>query len=266
MSMNDEKDAIILGLNKENEALRAQMEAVIADSLRASQIRTDFTANVSHELKTPLTSIKGFADMLTGGMVHDEESKMRFVTMISVEADRMISLINDILMISELETLPITQPIEHTEALPVAFEVAELLSSAAEDAGVSIRVSGNGGSVPVERRRLRELLVNLMENAVKYNERGGSVNVTVAETGTVTSISVEDTGIGIPAEHQDRVFERFYRVDKGRSKKTGGTGLGLAIVKHIAALYGGELTLRSVPGEGTAITVSFPGACRKKPG
>ena len=237
-----------------------QAEAAIAqvdEKLQSS--RSEFTANVTHELKTPLTSIKGFSDMLASGMVTDPEDEKRFITMIGVEADRLILLINDVLKLSELESAAIAQGSESAPLRATAEDVAELLRPTAGD--VTIAVEGEECAASISPGRLRELLMNLMSNAVKYNVPGGKVTVTVggAEDGTVR-LCVEDTGIGIPEEAQPHVFERFYRVDKGRSKKAGGTGLGLAIVKHITALYGGTLELESQVGRGTSITVTLPAA------
>lgn len=237
-----------------------QAEVAIAqvdEKLQSS--RSEFTANVTHELKTPLTSIKGFSDMLTSGMVTDPEDEKRFITMIGVEADRLILLINDVLKLSELESVAISQQSESAPLYSTADDVAELLRPTAGD--VTITVEGEECAANISPGRLRELLMNLVSNAVKYNVPGGRVTVTVgrAEEGKVR-LCVADTGIGIPEEAQPHVFERFYRVDKGRSKKAGGTGLGLAIVKHITALYGGELKLESQVGKGTAITVTLPAA------
>lgn len=237
-----------------------QAEVAIAqvdEKLQSS--RSEFTANVTHELKTPLTSIKGFTDMILSGIVTDPEDERRFLSMIGIEADRLIHLINDILKLSELESAAISQPHEAAEILTVVNEVADLLRPTAAD--VTITVAGTEQWANISPGRLRELVINLMSNAVKYNVPGGSVLVTAegADDGTVRLI-VKDTGIGIPEEDQPRVFERFYRVDKGRSKKAGGTGLGLAIVKHTTALYGGKIDLKSKPGVGTEITITLPEA------
>ncbi|MGN0968021.1 MAG: sensor histidine kinase, partial [Oscillospiraceae bacterium] len=234
-------------------------EAIAQVDEKLQSSRSEFTANVTHELKTPLTSIKGFADMISAGMVQDPEDEKRFITMIGVEADRMIQLINDVLKLSELESVAISQPNEAAELLSVARDVADLLRPTAED--VTISVEGPECRGNISPGRLREVILNLASNAVKYNVPGGSVTITVgaAENDRVF-VRVADTGIGIPEEAQPHVFERFYRVDKGRSKKAGGTGLGLAIVKHITVLYGGTLDLKSKVGEGTTITVTLPAA------
>ena len=221
-------------------------------------IRMEFTANVSHELKTPLTSIKGFTDMLVGGMVKNPEDQKQFLSMISVEVDRLIELINDVLKLSELESVAIPQADEHSDALAVAREVVEFLAPNAQRGKITLSLHGEETRTAVSPGRLRELFLNLVENGIKYNEPGGTVDVTVGKAEGKAILTVADTGIGIPEEAQTRVFERFYRVDKGRTRKTGGSGLGLAIVKHITALYGGKLTLESKVGQGTKIQITLP--------
>lgn len=237
---------------------RAQLAmAQVDEKLQTS--RSEFTANVTHELKTPLTSIKGFSDMILSGMVRNPEDERRFITMISVEADRLIQLINDVLKISELETAAVSQPEEAAGVLTDLQAVADLLRPTAGD--VTIAVEGTECEANISPARLRELTMNLMSNAVKYNVPGGSVTAATGytEDGRVF-LRVSDTGIGIPEEAKPHVFERFYRVDKGRSKKGGGTGLGLAIVKHVTALYGGVIELKSEVGKGTEITITLPAA------
>ena len=230
----------------------------VTELKKAEGIRAQFTANVSHELKTPLTSIKGFTDMLSSGMVADPADQKRFLTMIGVEVDRLIDLINDILKLSELESVAIEQSEEHSDALEVARETADLLSPAAQKAGITLSVEGDHATVAVPKSRLKELLLNLMSNGVKYSESGGSVSARLTCRDGQVVITVSDTGIGIPPEDQGRVFERFYRVEKGRARKNGGTGLGLAIVKHITQLYGGTVGLESQVGKGSTFTVTLP--------
>ena len=232
----------------------------VTELKRAEGIRSEFTANVSHELKTPLTSIKGFTDMLASGMVVSPEDQKRFLTMISVEVDRLIDLINDILKLSELESVAIAQCEEQSDALGAAREVAAFLAPVAEKANVSLNVSGEHVSAAIPFDRLKELLLNLMENGIKYNEPGGSVSASLEQEEGMVKITVSDTGIGIPEESKSRVFERFYRVEKGRARKNGGTGLGLAIVKHIVVLYGGRMALESELGKGSTFTVFLPAA------
>ncbi len=225
-----------------------------------AELRSEFAANVSHELKTPLTSIKGFADMLASGVVTDEETKQRFLTMISVEADRMIALINDIMVLSELEEEFIPSAKESTEVLPVIRETVKFFKRAADADNIKVTVSGDKCWIPIEENRFRMMMKNLIENAIKYNVPNGYINISAKKHGDRVEVSISDSGIGIPYEHQNRVFERFYRVDKSRSKKTGGSGLGLAIVKHITTLYNGRLMLESEPENGTTITVDFAAA------
>ena len=230
----------------------------VTDLKRAEGIRSEFTANVSHELKPPLTSIKGFTDMLSTGMVKDPEDQKRFFSMIGVEVDRLIELINDILKLSELESVAIEQCEERADVLEAAKAAETLLSQAAASAGITLSVAGMPAEAAIPAGRLKELMLNLMENGVKYNEPGGRVDVRVSADERFVTATVSDTGIGIPEEARQRIFERFYRVDKGRARKNGGTGLGLAIVKHILQLYGGSVSVESEPGRGSAFTVKLP--------
>ena len=230
----------------------------VTELKKAEGIRSEFTANVSHELKTPLTSIKGFTDMLSSGMVTSPADQKRFITMIGVEVDRLIDLINDILKLSELESVAIDQTEERSAVLDAARETASLLEPSAKAAGVTLAVEGESVTVGVPMSRLKELLFNLMGNGIKYSENGGTVTTRVRVEDGKAVISVEDHGIGIPEEDQSRVFERFYRVEKGRARKNGGTGLGLAIVKHITQLYGGTVGLESQVGKGSTFTVILP--------
>jgi len=244
--------------------IRLLMDRLREDMRRMKEdesIRSEFTANVSHELKTPLTSIRGSCEMLAKGMVTDPEDQQRFFTLISVEVDRLITLINDILELSELESVSIQQPSETASPLAAAREAEKLLEGEARERGASILVRGEEGEARIAPARLQELLVNLMENALRYGkDNRGRVEVTVSREGERIKISVADDGIGIPQAAQAHVFERFYRVDKGRSRQNGGTGLGLAIVKHIAELYGGAVSLQSRPGAGSTFTVTLPAA------
>ncbi len=230
----------------------------VTELKKAEGIRSEFTANVSHELKTPLTSIKGFTDMLSSGMVTSPADQKRFITMIGVEVDRLIDLINDILKLSELESVAIDQTEERSAVLDAARETASLLEPSAKAAGVTLAVEGEPATVAVPMSRLKELLFNLVGNGIKYSENGGMVTTRIHVQDGKAVISVEDHGIGIPEEDQSRVFERFYRVEKGRARKNGGTGLGLAIVKHITQLYGGTVSLESQVGKGSTFTVILP--------
>ena len=230
----------------------------VTELKKAEGIRSEFTANVSHELKTPLTSIKGFTDMLSSGMVTSPADQKRFITMIGVEVDRLIDLINDILKLSELESVAIDQTEERSAVLDAARETASLLEPSAKAAGVTLAVEGESVTVGVPMSRLKELLFNLMGNGIKYSENGGMVTTRIHVQDGKAVISVEDHGIGIPEEDQSRVFERFYRVENGRARNNGGTGLGVAIVKHITQLYGGTVSLESQVGKGSTFTVILP--------
>lgn len=226
----------------------------------AEQSRREFTANVSHELKTPLQGIIGSAELIENGLVKQEDLP-RFVGHIRREAQRLVALIGDIIRLSQLdEGDPLSW--ERVDVSALCRDIAADLRDKSEKSGTAITVEGP--EIPVEgvRRLLYETVYNLCDNAIQYNVPGGSVRVTVTDRGDSAAISVADTGIGIAPEHQSRVFERFYRVDKSHSKASGGTGLGLSIVKHAVAYHHGTLDLESQPGKGTTITVTIP---KKKP-
>ena len=228
----------------------------VTEQESAEQMRREFTANVSHELKTPLQGIIGSAELLENGMVKPEDMP-RFVGHIRAEAQRLVTLIGDIIRLSELDEGGELST-ETVDLLPLAQEAAENLRAAAEVKNVSIIVSGENAPVIGVRRLLYEIAYNLCDNAIKYNADGGSVDVRVGAEGGSACLTVRDTGIGIPPEHQSRIFERFYRVDKSHSKASGGTGLGLSIVKHAVAYHHGTIALKSEVGKGTEITVRFP--------
>jgi len=230
----------------------------ITELKRAENVRREFTANVSHELKTPLTTIKGFAELMSEGMVKDERSINKYAMLIRFEVERLINLINDILRIAELEETSIPVNLEEVDLKEVAEDVRSLLTEEASKRGIRIKLQGESVKISAFRDSIKQLILNLVDNAIKYNRDKGTVDITVGRKGGKAFIAVEDTGIGIPKEHQQRIFERFYRVDKARSKKTGGTGLGLSIVKHIAGLYKGEIKLTSEIEEGTKFTILFP--------
>ena len=225
---------------------------------RAEQIRSEFVANASHELKTPLTSIKGFAELMESGILTDEKKKAEYFALIRTETERMIVLINDILKLSELESVTEDAGKTRVSLLVVARRVAKSLSVQAETKRVAVTVDGDDGIVNANADRMTQLVLNLLDNAIKYNREDGSVSVRILEKPGAVTLTVSDTGVGIPPEATDRVFERFYRVDKSRSRKMGGTGLGLSIVKHIVGLYKGKIDLKSKVGEGTSITVTLP--------
>ena len=222
----------------------------------AERNRREFTANVSHELKTPLQGIIGSAELLENGMVKQEDVP-RFVGHIRAEAQRLVTLIGDIIRLSQLDEGE-PMPTEPVELLAVAQEAAENLQGAAAARDVTVTVEGEPVEIPGVKRLLYEIVYNLCDNAIKYNVAGGSVRLTVARCGTEAAVTVADTGIGIPADQQSRVFERFYRVDKSHSKASGGTGLGLSIVKHAVQYHHGTIHLQSEVGKGTEIRVTFP--------
>lgn len=229
----------------------------VTDRRKAEKLRREFTANVSHELRSPLTSIAGFAEMMACGMVRDADMK-GCAGRIKQEADRMVTLIGDILRLSQLDEMKPDAFTERVELADVLREAAARLEPQAAPRGIAIRVSGDALCVRGDRTMLEELVQNLCDNAVKYNKDGGRVEMTLREENAQAVLCVSDTGIGIPREHQARVFERFYRVDKSRSKKTGGTGLGLSIVRHVAEAHGGSVRMTSAEGEGTAFEVRLP--------
>lgn len=217
------------------------------------EIRSEFFANASHELKTPLTAIKGFNDVI--GMKSKDGDIGTLSAKIDKEVNRVVSLIDDMLNLSKLETTK-TPIVEKVDLVAVAYDAEESISALARNKNVNIEISGEG-VVEMEKDHAYELVKNLMENAVRYNEDGGHVFVSVDEKSDKVTLKVKDDGIGIDEENQSRIFERFYRVNKSRSRETGGTGLGLSIVKHVAELYDAKLTLSSTLGAGTEITVSF---------
>lgn len=224
----------------------------------AERNRREFTANVSHELKTPLQGIIGSAELIENGMVKPDDLP-RFVGHIHAEAARLVTLIDDIIRLSQLDEGD-AMPTEPVDLLAVSQEAAENLHDAAAARSVTVSVTGQPSVIPGVRRLLYEVVYNLCDNAIKYNRDGGRVDVTVAADADGSSITVADTGIGIAPEHQSRVFERFYRVDKSHSKASGGTGLGLSIVKHAVQYHHGRIELESTPGTGTTIRVVFPNA------
>ena len=224
----------------------------------AERNRREFTANVSHELKTPLQGIIGSSELIENGMVKPDDLP-RFVGHIHAEAARLVTLIDDIIRLSQLDEGD-AMPTEPVDLLAVSQEAAENLQDAAAARGVTVGVTGQPAVIPGVRRLIYEIVYNLCDNAIKYNRDGGRVDVTVAADADGSSITVADTGIGIAPEHQARVFERFYRVDKSHSKASGGTGLGLSIVKHAVQYHHGRIELESTPGTGTTIRVVFPNA------
>ena len=228
----------------------------VTDQEYAERSRREFTANVSHELKTPLQGIIGSAELIGSGMVKPEDLP-RFVGHIHDEASRLVTLIDDIIRLSQLDEGG-ELPTEEVDLLALSRETAESLRPAAEKKHVTLEVSGESAPVMGVRRLLYEIVYNLCDNAIKYNVEGGSVRVETVCGPETVQLTVSDTGIGIAPDQQERVFERFYRVDKSHSKASGGTGLGLSIVKHAVQLHRGTIALQSEPGKGTCIRVCFP--------
>lgn len=225
------------------------------EALKNVKIRQEFTANVSHELKTPLTSISGYSELIATGMASKKESR-HFAEEIHQNAQRLLSLINDILQISELDAASKgSLSFAPVDVYALAMRCVETMRPAANRHKISLSLKGAPLFVRADKDLLEELLCNLCDNAIRYNQEGGHVWITVTDR-----LIIQDDGIGIPAKYQKRVFERFFRVDKSRSKKTGGTGLGLAIVKHIAEVHGAAVTLNSDEGIGTTVCVEFPDA------
>lgn len=239
--------------------LRPFMETIRsqhAEIMKSADMRAEFTANVSHELKTPLTSISGYAELMESGMAAPQDIP-RFAGEIRRSAKRLLNLINDILRLSQLDSpVPVMRP-EVMDLSEVTARTAESLKLLAENNRVKIVLEKNKAVIRADRGMLEELCYNLCDNAIRYNVPGGSVYISTFYEKDKAVLRVRDTGIGIPAEHRERIFERFYRVDKSRSKATGGTGLGLAIVRHIVEQHQAALSLDSEPGRGTCITVRF---------
>ena len=224
--------------------------------LKSAKMRQDFTANVSHELKTPLTVISGYAELIENGMVEGPDVKT-FAAKIRKSTERLLSLINDIIRLSELDTVEEATQLEKIDLQELAEQCVENLQISAEKHDVMLSCIGSHEIVTANKDMIYEVMCNLCDNGIRYNNRGGKVEIRTSKKDGHAFFEVRDNGIGISKEHQERVFERFYRVDKSRSKATGGTGLGLAIVKHIAAIHNAEIILESEKGRGTRIMFIF---------
>ena len=231
----------------------------ITERENAEQLRREFTANVSHELKTPLHSISGCAELMKNGLVKPEDTA-RFAGQIYSEAQRLIHLVEDIIHLSRLDEGAEDMQRERIDLYALSGSVIDSLGNEAKENKVSLELCGAQAFVWGVRQLVSGMVYNLCDNAIKYNRENGSVKLTVSSEGDYAVLNVSDTGIGIPPEHQSRVFERFYRVDKSHSKEVGGTGLGLSIVKHSAMVHNAKIDLQSTPGKGTSITVRFPKA------
>ena len=219
-------------------------------------MRQDFTANVSHELKTPLTAISGYAELLENNMVAPDQVP-HVAEQIRHNSDRLLSLINDIIRLSELDHKELPRKFTTLDLRLLAEECCRNLSVSARSHNLSLTCKGDSAVLSGDRDLLKELIENLIQNAIQYNRENGSILVRTGQKDDHPFLLVQDTGIGIPKNQQERIFERFYRIDKSRSRETGGTGLGLAIVKHIAEIHEADITVDSEPGKGTCITVTF---------
>lgn len=226
------------------------------DIMRSANMRQAFTASVSHELKTPLTAISGYAELIENGMAEPEDV-IRFAGEIHRNSNRLLTLINDTIRLAELDATDKTIEFEDVDLFEVAKHCVDMLQVSADKHEVSISLSGGSSVIHANKNMMEELLYNLCDNAIRYNNKGGAVKLFVEEFPGRVELTVSDTGIGIPEKSREHVFERFYRVDKSRSKQTGGTGLGLAIVKHIIAQHNAEISLDSEEGKGTRIQVIF---------
>ena len=245
---------------KSDEELKPLVNALLQQKKKQKMLdrqKKQFTANVSHELKTPLTSIAGYAELIETGMAKEEDIKP-FARVIRKQALRLVSLSEDIIQLSQLEESDDeNMSFESVDLYDIANKCVEALTINALNKNVTLSLSGEQCYIRGKAQLVEEMVYNLLDNAIRYNKENGTVTVTVTPLSKGASVSVKDTGIGIPAKYQDRIFERFFRVDKSRSKATGGTGLGLAIVKHITQLHGADLKLESEEGKGTQIIVTF---------
>lgn len=236
---------------------KKQIDLALHEMREAEKVRREFTANVSHELKTPLTSIIGYAEMLQNGVSNAEDSK-KFAGVIRKEGSRLLELIDSVISLSRLEDSSAIKTFENLELYGMTEDLIEQLRFSAKEKSVELSIEGSPLQVRGDRRMIQDLIFNLIDNAIKYNRVGGSVDVSISDEGSYGVITVSDTGIGIPRDDVERVFERFYRVDRSRSRKAGGTGLGLAIVKHIVEYHGGSVVLHSEVNKGTTVAVKLP--------
>ena len=229
----------------------------ITEKEDAEQLRREFTANVSHELKTPLHSISGYAEIIKSDLISPEDIKP-FASKIYSEAQRMIQLVEDIINLSHLDEGADSMSFEDCDLYLMAQDTVASLSSEADASDITVTLSGDPAVIKGVPHMLSGIIYNLCDNAIKYNRPGGKVNIDIRDLASSAILSVRDTGIGIPPEDQNRIFDRFYRVDKSHSKEVGGTGLGLSIVKHAAKIHGAKVSVESTPGEGTCISLEFP--------
>jgi signal transduction histidine kinase len=247
-------------LAKSMNEMAEQLQLKIENLKQMDRVRTDFVANVSHELRTPLTSIKGYVETLADGAITDEKSAVRFISIIKKHVDRLENIISDLLSLSELELRK--DSIEKAE-LDLKFLLEEVVlgfghALAGKQQSLSIETEGGDFHIKADSDKIEQVFVNLIDNAIKYTKDGGQIKVSLSAQDRDIQATVEDNGIGIPEEHLNRVFERFYRVDKARSRELGGTGLGLGIAKHIVIAHHGEIRIESEVGKGTKVFVTLP--------
>lgn len=226
------------------------------DIIKAAEVRQEFTANVSHELKTPLTAISGYAELIESGMANSENIR-HFASEIQQSSNRLLVLINDIIQLSELDCMEVEVDFAPVDLYQTARGCVEMLNIAAKQHDIKLTLEGTPVMINANKAMMEEVIINLCDNAIRYNNRGGTVKLSITPKQDTVILSIRDTGIGISKENQQRIFERFYRVDKSRSKSTGGTGLGLAIVKHIVVKHDAYMEIESELGEGTEIRVVF---------
>ncbi|MCR5760424.1 MAG: ATP-binding protein [Sphaerochaetaceae bacterium] len=247
-----EVEPLLRHISAQKKQLKKDQEQIEKNAL----IRQEFSANVSHELKSPLHAISGYAELLEQGMVKDEDIKP-FAARIREESSRLTLLVEDIIDLTRLDTGGAEAKREACDLFKIAKNAADSLSHAASEMDVTVSVEGSSAPMEAVPQNMYSIVYNLCDNAIKYNRRGGSVKISVSQDSGSTTLSVSDTGIGIPQESLERIFERFYRVDKSRSKAAGGTGLGLSIVKHAVMIHGGTVEVKSTPGKGSEFIVNF---------
>ena len=243
-------------INAQNKQIKQQMDELKKEHEKQNKLRREFTANVSHELKTPLTSISGYAEIMRNGFAKPEDIN-RFSGIIYDETQRLITLVGDIINLSKLEEKEVLHEKKMINLYEISENVISRLSPVASKKGITFQLEGTAETIYGVEYIIDEIIYNLCDNAIKYNKENGLVMINIQKVDSVTEYTVTDTGIGIPKYELDRVFERFYRVDKSHSKEIGGTGLGLSIVKHGVSYHGGEVSIKSELGSGTSIKIRF---------
>lgn len=243
-------------INTQNRQIKKQMDELKEEHEKQNKLRREFTANVSHELKTPLTSISGYAEIMRNGFAKPEDIS-RFSGIIYDEAQRLMALVVDIIDLSKLEEKQIYRDKSEIDLYTASQNVVSRLESVAKKRGINFEISGTREKITGVESIIDEIIYNLCDNAIKYNKENGLVMINIEKVEDVVEYTVTDTGIGIPKEELDRVFERFYRVDKSHSREMGGTGLGLSIVKHGVSYHGGEVSIKSELGSGTSVKIRF---------